>query len=173
MEYLTLQDIPHRRFYNPRRMVSPEETRASERALPGMAAVREFEHDPLCPPTLVPAPSDSSLLPTLDSTPQPAPPSHPFLHKMDDILLLDPALSAAPFNMADEQRAAQTLTDLPVLGKRKELPSDSDLQNHHIRHSPPLQPGEQRGLGQSGKLPSFKQVCPAAHCGSNWHWHWR
>ncbi|KAF2680503.1 hypothetical protein K458DRAFT_92094 [Lentithecium fluviatile CBS 122367] len=46
MEYLTLQDIPHRHFYNPRRMASPEDIRGSERALPGMAATHHLRHSP-------------------------------------------------------------------------------------------------------------------------------
>jgi hypothetical protein len=177
MEYLTLQDIPHRYFHNPRRMASPEEIRASERnVLPELAAVcRYFPHcRSLFPPTLVPPPAGSSHLPVLEPNSYVGPicqlPTNLLelkIYRMYPRRVMEPAIDPALFTAeppatfshshhTPEKRAVQALADL---ANKKEHPSDSDPQNHHIRHSPPLQADEQRGMDQSNKLPSFKQVC--------------
>ncbi|KAF2251387.1 hypothetical protein BU26DRAFT_282054 [Trematosphaeria pertusa] len=153
MEYLTLHDIPHRHFpLGPRRMASPDDSRSSEKALPGLAAVRElpsFKLDTLLPPTTPPAPPTPYIPISKDIFSNPTPQS---------FLSNDPPAAMWAPPLRDVIKGIPRIDSLNSPSE-KTVKNDTDEQNHHIRNSPPFQPGEQR-QGQNS-LPSFSQLLHA------------
>ncbi|KAF2265070.1 hypothetical protein CC78DRAFT_579755 [Lojkania enalia] len=152
MEYLTLQDIPHRQFdpLNPRSMASHSERRHSEKE----GSLLSF--DAVCEACLPQpdAPNLSSLNISSTSTS-----SSSSLFTPPDSSSSSPAVPASTPTTPQhpmEDMARPTLPRLDSLdfGLTK---SDMPLQDHPIhRNSPPFQPGEQRP--SQNTLPSFQQL---------------
>jgi hypothetical protein len=160
MEYLTLQDLPHRHYstLGVRNMSSPLDRRDEMTgALPALAAVCEAQ----------------SFLPLPSQTPSPAylppPPAFlPFLHFPDPPPRKRPRRDPpSPSEVAERPRRAlleiiphachdpsRTLS-IENICNHEDLQNDSISQNHHIRNSPPFQPGERPA---QHSLPSFSQV---------------
>ncbi|KAF2636298.1 hypothetical protein P280DRAFT_155032 [Massarina eburnea CBS 473.64] len=76
MEYLTLQDIPHRHYYNPRRMPSPDAPRA-ETQLPGMANHHMRNSPPFQPGEQRPSNTLPSFSQLMQNVREPSPPRTP------------------------------------------------------------------------------------------------
>ncbi|PVH95743.1 hypothetical protein DM02DRAFT_632588 [Periconia macrospinosa] len=78
MEYLTLQDLPHRHFYDHRRMASPEAHHPAEKQLPGLSVNQHMRHSPPFQPgeqrTSNTLPSFSQLMQNMR---EPSPPRTP------------------------------------------------------------------------------------------------
>lgn len=130
-------------------MASPDDSRSSEKALPGLAAVRElpsFKLDTLLPPTTPPAPPTPYIPISKDIFSNPTPQS---------FLSNDPPAAMWAPPLRDVIKGIPRIDSLNSPSE-KTVKNDTDEQNHHIRNSPPFQPGEQR-QGQNS-LPSFSQV---------------
>ena len=175
MEYLTLQDIPHRHC-NPvhsHRMAS----QSSERPVGHMAAVcptsfhsTSFPNSPCLSPPYLPslcyayAYRSQSLdraavrrkLPSLKAIELPALPKSP---SSPPAQRCPTSECKAFYNTLNNDMAISQNATLPA-AERKEYVSWSETktssQNHLQRSSPPLQPGEQQSF--PGKLPSFDEV---------------
>lgn len=155
MEYLTLRDVPHSHF-NPvraRRMASPDE---KARALPSMAAVRDscsrlpssFDLRPASAFQLLSPPSSKHSFSSLQDAHSPS---------RSTSIFLPPPVS---LNTTARPRLDSLYCGQEVL----EVPPDTE-QNYHMRHSPPLQPDDQRPV--QNPLPSFSEVSETAmllHC---------
>jgi hypothetical protein len=154
MEYLTLQDIPHRHFnsLSARRMASPDDPREKAGAsLPGLAAVCEAH---LLLPRSVTPPLVPSLPLSLPLPPAPPPVSGPQTR---------PQGVRASLAVAPPTDCAPKTTPLPRLDSLYPVDTHIDpQQSHHMRNSPPFQPGEQRQPQNS--LPSFSQVSLGTAC---------
>jgi hypothetical protein len=197
MEYLTLQDIPHRHC-EPLHSRKMNSSHPVERPLANMVAAVSEDQDSLfsitpsapSPPRFLepalrdPFRSDGKNTPMRARASEPSAYSsdHYFGHPMlistrglDDyagsptlprsyslptrrrspyqeiMLLPDPLLSLAPDEMGEHRDQTQ-----PPVRSSTIL---TESQNHHMRSSPPIQPGEQNF---PGKLPSFSEVCRLA-----------
>jgi len=192
MEYLTLQDIPHRHCepLHSRKMTSAH---PAERPLANMVAAVSQEPEspsslheptPIPPRFLEPALHDPFRVHGQESATLRARASEPFAcprapaqyygHPHFADALGENARSLAlprSYSLPTRRRshspeprmlpASRLPTTTPDTVDGDELrPSSTTLtesQNHHMRSSPPIQPGEQNF---PGKLPSFSEVCP-------------
>lgn len=195
MEYLTLQDIPHRHcdLLHSRRMTASQ---SSERSLGNMVAAVSDCHNsspslPSSPrppgPAQLPNPSGGSLtlcpscLPSTQTgsaiEQRAVPPAEqlirlPSLTELEKLPVREPngsLLSLGPRNSYPLpsliSSACHTARDDPFTASRHSQRASramshsnsilTDQQNHHMRSSPPIQPGEQN---HPGKLPSFSEV---------------
>jgi hypothetical protein len=167
MEYLTLQDLPHRHYstLGVRNMSSPLDRRDEMTgALPALAAVCEAQSClPL--PSQTPPPAYLPLPPTfLPFPPAPLPP----LYFPDPPPRKRPRRDPpTPPEVAERPRRAlleirpyayhnpsRTLS-IENICNHEDPQNDNISQNHHIRNSPPFQPGERPA---QHSLPSFSQV---------------
>ncbi|KAF1995967.1 hypothetical protein P154DRAFT_329430 [Amniculicola lignicola CBS 123094] len=179
MEYLTLQDVPLRHHF-PRSMASSEDHRGVDTtgSLPGLAAV--------CAQASFLLPRSECLLPPppppppLSLHPQPmAGASSTFSTSLSAAssppitLPANPRRPGPPYLCPTSQNTASSVRRImippPVAAPAPDRPPrrvdskagpepniDSETQNHHLRNSPPFQPGEQRSSSTS--LPSFSQL---------------
>jgi hypothetical protein len=164
MEYLTLQDIPHRQYnsLNSHRMAS---SHSSERPLGSMvAAVSEHPNH-----------SSSSSLPVSLGE------SHSYSHSSLRLPLPPTSINPGQEDRTGRSAWRQPAQFLPApRPSAQATPQSSDCylnrsstssvknelsniflthsQNAHMRSSPPIQPNEH---GYADKLPSFSEVC---HC---------
>ncbi|KAF2786207.1 hypothetical protein K505DRAFT_150719 [Melanomma pulvis-pyrius CBS 109.77] len=156
MEYLTLQDLPHRHLQplHSNSMGSighPHHQRGAEQGgLRDLAAVCEIA--PFLPLLASPA-----LLPTA-STPASSSPFSPLTMYTSSISSYSSSAtspSSYSSSISPKGRPALALPRLDSLGERA-ADSDDSKQNHHMRNSPPFQPGEQPPAPNT--LPSFSQL---------------
>jgi hypothetical protein len=135
MEYLSLQDIPHRQYdsMHSHRMTSI----SSERPLGSMAAAVS-PHSYLPPPLSPLLPFRSLLLP----------PMEPRSAKRKAM-----SLPSIPLELQEHRRQKRRCTGLEDDIRDKWL---SGTQNAQMRSSPPIQPNERV---MADKLPSFSEVC--------------
>jgi hypothetical protein len=213
MEYLTLQDIPHRHC-EPLHSHNMTSSHSVERGLVNMVvAVSEVKDSPSSPLPPAAAPSPPRFLepPTTLSAPRPSLPelysyhgdtsftresvseSHvpaPSLHYIQlyspsvryqsakEVERQQPVALPHHYSYSNPQRTPSPMSRTPLSASpRARLQSSdeatefrdtlttanthtssstlTDSQNHHMRSSPPIQPGEQNF---PGKLPSFSEV---------------
>ena len=184
MEYLTLQDIPHRHCepLHSRKMTS---SHSAERPLANMVAAVSHDHF---------SPFSISQSPPSPHPPHPPPPPPPPPHAVEPCVGLKCTINLppTPFSYTSSQlpksinpdgqerpdyhlppiltsstsSSSSSSSSPPIVqlgahdhhSKRTFAPPNINLtgsQNHHMRSSPPLQPGEQNF---PGKLPSFSEV---------------
>lgn len=156
MEYLTLQDIPHR-HYNPVHSHSMASSQSTERPMGSMVAAVSETSTPSSSAESRRLPSPHSSLPLPSSVAAPERSSfatnwHPDNHPVAEGDPSRPFISSLQ-PRRDYQLARQHSTYLENDIRDKFLTS---FQNVHMRSSPPIQPNEH---GYADKLPSFSEVC--------------
>jgi hypothetical protein len=195
MEYLTLQDIPHR-HYDPLHSSRMASSQTIEKPL-GMAdAVSQTYESPLSPLSLAVKLALSRPIISMKQEARTERPASPCQHGIDrersshglhhhhhhhhhtmkhsfvplaypDRQLPVPALLMDKYTICPEEHSYRNHLDVhPRFHNTRFSSKEEDLsqyaakntnviQNHHMRHSPPIQPGEPQ---QPDKLPSFSEV---------------
>lgn len=155
MEYLTLQDLPHRHFHplHPQSMASDEHHRphrgSDKGGLPALAAVCESQ--PFLPLLDPPTPLRLPLLYSFSTT-------HPWRSRYASTRIPSTSMDLDPSSISPKNLPIEPTIGPPHIHSLGLRPAhvDSSTQNHHMRNSPPFQPGEQRPTQNA--LPSFSQV---------------
>ena len=164
MEYLTLQDIPHR-HYNPLHSHSMASSQYTERRMGSLAAVCEsppppVSHDAVAraplhlPPlsSLAPSSSDSGQESTTEPRSSFPTTWHPSYHPL-----------ASDVTNSTRRRFSQEAEHTYLQNREQNTYNENairdtflmNLQNPNSRSSPPIQPNER---GYADKLPSFSEV---------------
>jgi hypothetical protein len=148
MEYLTLQDIPHR-HYNPlhsNNMASAAAVCSSSSSLPSRTI-----DAPILPPPPTPPPPPSVEVPRPSSFPTNW---HPANHPVAE------GDRPRTFISGSQQRFSHEIDRKNITYLEHEIRDKylTSIQNVHMRSSPPIQPNEH---GYPDKLPSFSEVCCA------------
>jgi hypothetical protein len=164
MEYLTLQDIPHR-HYNPLHSHSMASSQYTERRMGSLAAVRESLPQPVSPGTVARAPIHlpalSSLAPSppslgQESTTEPTSSFPTTRHPSHHPLPSDGTNSTLRRFSAEGKHTYLKLREQNTYHENAILDTFlMNLQNPNSRSSPPIQPNER---GYADKLPSFSEV---------------